>query len=436
MPDFAVRTRSLGKRYPLGRKAERHDQLRFALAAAMKAPFRNLSEIRRLGRRTGEDRDHIWALRDLSLEVRPGEVVGVIGRNGAGKSTLLKILSRITRPTEGIAEVRGRAASLLEIGTGFHPELTGRENVYLNGSVLGMTQSEIERKFDEIVDFSGVERFLDTPVKRYSSGMYLRLAFAVAAHLESEILIIDEVLAVGDADFQKRCLGKMESLAGGGRTVLFVSHNLGAVSRLCGRAVWLEDGRMIADGPAVKVTGEYLRTGTATNADWVSPETGLERSHVERVQILQAGSRLHGPARFDQPMRVVIDYGLVDRVRGLVVMFRVVDSVGNVVFTSWDADSRPAATAVRPAGRHRSTCHLPPAVLRPARYTVAVALFTPGGPMVDFQDNVASLEVGTVGYPLNPDRIGITTPLLDWDVELAAEEPGSRRPTGGRPESG
>ena len=243
----------LSKQYRLG-AGPRHDMLREVILWAAKAPFRRLRGFRRARQET------IWALKDVSFEVDRGEALGIIGRNGAGKSTLLKILSRITEPTEGCAELRGRVGSLLEVGTGFHPELTGLENIYLSGSTLGMRRSEIRRKLDEIIAFAEVERFIDTPVKRYSSGMYLRLAFAVAAHLDPEILLIDEVLAVGDAAFQKKCLGRMGDVAGGGRTVLFVSHNMGAVQQLTRRSILLDGGRIVRSGPTCEVIDHYLNT--------------------------------------------------------------------------------------------------------------------------------------------------------------------------------
>jgi len=259
MGEVAVRVEGLGKRYGIGARLQRHDTLRDQLADLVCGPLRRLRS--RAGRNptpNHERADHIWALKDVSFDVRPGEVVGIIGRNGAGKSTLLKILSRITAPTEGRAEVHGRVASLLEVGTGFNPELTGRENVYLNGAILGMKKAEIDRKFDEILAFAEVERFVDTPVKRYSSGMYVRLAFGVAAHLEPEILLVDEVLAVGDAAFQKKCLGKMGDVARGGRTVLFVSHNIAAVAGLCDRGLVLESGGLIFDGDVGEAVRCYL----------------------------------------------------------------------------------------------------------------------------------------------------------------------------------
>ncbi len=255
MSDIAIRVQELGKLYRIGTAAARHDTLRDALASLVR-PSRSFS---------GQDNkasngSHFWALKDISFEIKRGTVIGVIGRNGAGKSTLLKILSRITEPTTGFAEIHGRVGSLLEVGTGFHPELTGRENIYLNGAILGMKRVEIDRKFDEIVAFSEIERFLDTPVKRYSSGMYVRLAFAVAAHLEPEILLVDEVLAVGDAAFQKKCMGKMGDVAGHGRTVLFVSHNMGVISQMCPQSIALREGRIVDFGDTREVINRYLKT--------------------------------------------------------------------------------------------------------------------------------------------------------------------------------
>jgi lipopolysaccharide transport system ATP-binding protein len=259
MSAIAVRVENLSKMYRIGIEEGRADTLVGSLGNLFKTPVRNLRRLARLSRfKEEEGQDILWALRDISFEVQRGEVLGVIGRNGAGKSTLLKLLSRITYPSKGRIEILGRVSSLLEVGTGFHPELTGRENVYLNGTILGMTRKEIDRKFDEIVDFSGVEKFLDTPVKRYSSGMRVRLAFSVAAHLEPEILLIDEVLAVGDVEFQKKCLGKMENIATGGRTILFVSHQMAAVQNLCTRAVLLGDGRLLANGPTSEIISLYM----------------------------------------------------------------------------------------------------------------------------------------------------------------------------------
>jgi len=260
----AITIDGIGKCYQLVLRAQRYHMLRDVLMAAITAPFRRIAGLHGYGPAEGK----FWALRDVSFEVQRGEVIGIIGRNGAGKSTLLKILSRIVEPTEGRARMKGRVASLLEVGTGFHPELTGRENIYLKGAILGMHKEEIDRKFDEIVAFAETEKFLDTPVKHYSSGMYVRLAFAVAAHLEPEILIVDEVLAVGDTEFQKKCLGRIQQVAqGDGRTVLLVSHNMGAVRQLCDRAAYLRDGKLVSVGPAAEVVAEYLNSALETAQD-------------------------------------------------------------------------------------------------------------------------------------------------------------------------
>jgi len=265
MADFAIRAVGLSKQYRIGQLLRRHDTLRDQISSAAKALVHG--DLKRT------PPEMIWALEDVSFEIDQGEIVGIIGRNGAGKTTLLRLLSRISEPTAGYADVRGRLRSLLEVGTGFHGELTGRENIYLNGAILGMRRTEVNRKFDEIVEFSGVEKFLDTPVKRYSSGMYVRLAFAVAAHLEPEILIVDEVLAVGDAAFQKRCLGKMETIGRSGRTVVFVSHSMPTVTRLCSRAILLDGGHVVADGPTESIVARYLQAdlGTTARREWPEP---------------------------------------------------------------------------------------------------------------------------------------------------------------------
>src|ERR687885_144644 len=280
MTSIAIDVVGLSKQYRIGQMHSAIDTLRDHLMHGLRTL------------RTGRTpREHIWALDDVSFEVREGEVLGIIGRNGAGKTTLLRILSRITEPTRGYADVTGRVGSLLEVGTGFHTELTGRENIFLNGAILGMRRSEIVRKFDEIVEFSGIEKFIDTPVKRYSSGMFVRLAFSVAAHLEPEILIVDEVLAVGDADFQRRCLGKMESFGQSGRTVLFVSHSMPTIARLCPRLILLDRGRVVDDGPAERVIGHYLHgeQGTAARRAWPAEQApGDEYARLRSARVLDS----------------------------------------------------------------------------------------------------------------------------------------------------
>jgi len=302
MPDPAITIENLGKRYTIGHQRANVDGLRHAIEGAIRNPLAWL----RSSRQKKLQHVDFWALKDVSLQIQQGEVVGIIGRNGAGKSTLLKILSRITIPTEGRFRINGRTASLLEVGTGFHQELTGRENIFLNGAILGMTRAEIIRKFDEIVEFSGVEEFLDTPVKRYSSGMYVRLAFAVAAHLEPEILIVDEVLAVGDAAFQKKCLGKMGSFAQSGRTVLFVSHNMQAIRTLCQRCVWMKDGRLHKDGKADEIVEAYFNSISSEQSFSCSnPDYGLT---IQKVVLRNDRGEESGQFRPGEDLIVEISY--------------------------------------------------------------------------------------------------------------------------------
>jgi len=304
--DVVIRAEGLGKKYLIGHAAERerYVALRDVMARGARNLWRKTADMAR-GRAilAGDTAEEFWALRDVSFEVKRGEVLGIIGRNGAGKSTLLKILSRITEPSEGRVTIKGRVASLLEVGTGFHPELTGRENIYLNGAILGMTRAEIRRKFDEIVDFAEVEKFLDTPVKRYSSGMYVRLAFAVAAHLEPEILVVDEVLAVGDAEFQKKCLGKMSEVAGGGRTVLFVSHNMAAVGILCPRSMHVDAGAIVGFGQTPEIVSAYLRQRRITSGG-----AELEARKIQEELLLEHVLVVPSEIRSGDQMRVEIAF--------------------------------------------------------------------------------------------------------------------------------
>jgi len=334
MSDTVIRVENLGKKYIIGHQGNGHRTLRDVLAEAVSfRRFRNQkSEIRNL------KSEPFWALKDVSFEVTKGEVVGIIGRNGAGKSTLLKILSRITEPTTGRVRIRGRVASLLEVGTGFHPELTGRENVFLNGAILGMSREEIKRKFDEIVAFAEVEQFLDTPVKRYSSGMYVRLAFAVAAHLEPEILIIDEVLAVGDYEFQRRCLGKMNQVARGGLTVLFVSHNMTAIEELCPQSILLKNGRIERSGPTHQVVADYLSSTAAQSAWQIDGQTdreGTGSARITRLELLAAETdTLLESLTFRQSFRLRIHYQANKRLPDPRFGFALLSDKGERVFQS------------------------------------------------------------------------------------------------------
>jgi len=311
MSDTVIRVDRLSKLYRIGRPEDRYKTLRESIAAAMKAPFRRAAKLLRGHPYCAANVETIWALKNVTFEVKRGEVIGIIGRNGAGKTTLLKILSRITEPTEGYAEIRGRIGSLLEVGTGFHPELTGRENIYLNGAILGMKKEEIERKFDDIVAFAEVEKFIDTPVKHYSSGMYVRLAFAVAAHLEPEILMVDEVLAVGDAAFQEKCLGQMGEVARGGRTVLFVSHNMAAIESLCSRAILLKDGQLVENGLPEGVIQQYLVD--LSRKQHVSLGNRMDRQGNGRlrligISLMDSTDKQYSTLATGQEVKIVIEY--------------------------------------------------------------------------------------------------------------------------------
>jgi lipopolysaccharide transport system ATP-binding protein len=342
MSDSVILVENLSKLYRVGLREEMPDSLVGAIVGFVKRPAKNLQRLRKLSiyRRDhdGSD-DTIWALKDVSFEVERGEVVGIIGHNGAGKTTLLKILSRITKPTAGHADIDGRVGSLLEVGTGFHPELTGRENIYLNGAVLGMKRVEIDRKFDEILDFSGVEKFIDTPVKRYSSGMRVRLAFAVAAHLEPEILLVDEVLAVGDVAFQKKCLGKMGDVAKEGRTVLFVSHNMHAVRNLCARAMLLEEGRKVADGDVDDVMAVYLSDTEQQPEATIDLPPGRPGIPMvgRRLRFLGADGIPKTVFRMKEKWRMILEFELFQSLPHVIGAVGIRTVTGIPILTNWSA---------------------------------------------------------------------------------------------------
>jgi lipopolysaccharide transport system ATP-binding protein len=369
MGKIAVRVEGLSKEYRVGLRAEKYKTLRDSLASLATAPVRLF---RHRERKVVDE--WIWALEDVNFEVRAGEVVGIIGRNGAGKSTLLKILARITDPTQGFVEIHGRVGSLLEVGTGFHPELTGRENIYLNGAILGMRRSEIERKFDEIVAFSEVEQFIDTPVKRYSSGMYLRLAFAVAAHLEPEILLVDEVLAVGDADFQKKCLGKMGDVAQEGRTVLFVSHNMPAVQALCARAILLRKGSIAIDAGTGDVLREYLGhlQATAAHAFEDNPERrGDGTVRLTAARVLDDRGRPTERPVAGAPMSLEFEYENRIGAERADLMLSIWNHLGIAVA---HMSTRIAGEPVALASKGVVSCRIPNLPLPRGEYRVAVAV--------------------------------------------------------------
>ena len=421
MSNIAIRVENLSKEYHLGRAQERHDTLRDALAASFK-------RLRRRPSQRANQEDILWALKDVSFEVQRGEVVGIIGRNGAGKSTLLKILSQITEPTRGRAEIHGRVGSLLEVGTGFHPELTGRENIYLNGAILGMRRHEIDRQFDEIVAFAEIERFLDTPVKRYSSGMYVRLAFAVAAHLEPEILLVDEVLAVGDAAFQKKCLGKMGDVAKEGRTVLFVSHNMVAVQTLCGRVVWLDAGQAKAQGAANQIVTTYLRAGLTENDTservWpnIAAAPGNETVRLRRISVQPEDGQAGDVITMQTPFRIEVEYWNLLPAVHLHATVHVYNDQGIIAFTASAGFNPDPVLHIQPmTGRFRSICHIPGNLLNSGFHRVCLLLVR-GNMAATFRlDDAIGFEVLD-----NADRKfawfgrepGVLQPVLDWESQL------------------
>jgi lipopolysaccharide transport system ATP-binding protein len=367
----------LSKRYRIETADPRSDTLVAATVNFIKAPLANYRRLRDLAAPGSDGSEAIWALRDISFEVQPGEAVGLIGGNGAGKSTLLKILARITEPTGGRAVLRGRVASLLEVGTGFHPELTGRENVYLNGTILGMKKTEVGRKFDEIVAFSGIEKFIDTPVKRYSSGMRVRLAFAVAAHLEPEILFIDEVLAVGDAAFQKKCLGRMETVASHGRTVIFVSHNMQAIRNLCRRCLLLKDGMLAFDGDADSCIDRYFQQVQVNHASVVETTELPRRRPYESIRVDRVRMHVPGDAaivRSDGPLRVSIEFECLAPLQNVICGFYVETRESVIPFMVWSHD-RARPLDLQP-GRYVATGEIPKNYLAPGTYHLGVIAAT------------------------------------------------------------
>jgi lipopolysaccharide transport system ATP-binding protein len=416
MSEIAIRVENLGKQYRIGGPQARYKTIRESLVEAVQVPWRGVGNLLR-GHKQGADTDTtIWALKDVSFEIESGEAVGIIGRNGAGKSTLLKILSRITKPTEGYAKIHGRIGSLLEVGTGFHPELTGRENIYLNGAILGMKKREIDCKFDEIVAFAEIEKFMDTPVKHYSSGMYVRLAFAVAAHLEPEILLVDEVLAVGDAEFQKKCLGKMGDVAQGGRTVLFVSHNMTALQSLCQRAIWLREGRNAGDGPVGKIVPAYLQSaaGQVLEQTWSDPQTapGGPQGYLYRVNISPDG-HLTDAITVRTPIRIEFEYQnwAPDVLLNFSLVLYTLEEV--CVLNSVSSPAR------FPVGAVRGVCHIPANLLNDGTFRVRVLVVRDTAiPLLDCA-NAGMFQVYDVGREWNwyGKWVGVVRPDLEWTLE-------------------
>ena len=415
----AISVEGISKRYRIGQLHGAYGTLRDSMSATV---------ARMAKREHAPHHDEIWALRDVSFDVPDGTVLGIVGRNGAGKSTLLKILNKITTPTEGRAMLRGHVGSLLEVGTGFHPELTGRENVYLNGSLLGMKRREIAHKFDEIVDFAGVHAFIDTPVKRYSSGMSVRLAFAVAAHLEPEILLVDEVLAVGDAEFQRRCLGRMEELSNSGRTVLFVSHQMQAVSQLCDRALELEHGEIVNDGPAGEVVARYLQRvgGSGSEISWpdLASAPGGKVVRLRSVRIVDESGAAADAADVRNPVGVEIAFAVLQPGYKVLPKIKVVDSQGSIAFNALDTSERwhePSAP-----GDYVSTAWIPGNVLNEGLHSVEVAVVELGLVKLINRAGVRDAvsfhvqdpgEGGSARGNFRGQLRGVVRPLLEWTTE-------------------
>jgi lipopolysaccharide transport system ATP-binding protein len=423
----AISVKNLGKRYQIGAAETRfrYNMLRDVLMDTVYAPVRLVKAlVGRSDRRSNPN--FVWALKDITFDVEEGKVLGIVGRNGAGKSTLLKILSRVTEPTEGTVSVRGRVGSLLEVGTGFHPELTGRENIYMNGAILGMKRAEIDKKFDEMVEFSEVAQFIDTPVKRYSSGMYLRLAFAVAAHLEPEILVVDEVLAVGDAEFQRKCLGKMNDVAQQGRTVLFVSHNMSAILRLTQEAIVLKKGQMIKRAPTPEAVDFYLSSGQAETGErlWTPDEVPANSAPFRPValRLKDKTGKVVDTVRSTELVTVEWEYQLDAPVTGLRVGMYLSTMRGEYVFTAFDTDDarQYEQFGTRQAGRYMSCCQIPADFFNEGRYALGVNASSFGVRRYFMDENALSFSVDISGAPGTqwPElRQGPIRPRLVWKIE-------------------
>lgn len=410
MSDIAIRVENLSKMYKIGASQARYQTLRESLMNGFSSSVERLK-----GNQPKED-NIIWALKDISFEVKHGEVLGIIGRNGAGKSTLLKILSRITRPSSGRFELNGRVGSLLEVGTGFHPELTGRENILLSGAILGMKRKEINRKFDEIVDFAEIEKFLDTPVKHYSSGMYMRLAFSVAAHLEPEILLVDEVLAVGDAEFQKKCLGKMGDVAGEGRTVLFVSHNMGAINQLCSRGILIERGILKLDSKILTIISEYSKSNRIINLQNFSIKS--EEIILNSLNIYQKKTKDNNLFITDEPIFIQWKYEIKKETFGLRIGFDLVSLDGITIFRTFDDDYY--GTLIKKTGKYKATCKIDGSLLKNTKYILYPRIGIHNSKWILFSDSGIEISLHNhagVNSRYNDDRPGVIMPKLVWEIE-------------------
>jgi lipopolysaccharide transport system ATP-binding protein len=426
-----IKAEHVSKQYRIGTAEASRQSLREILAAVGKNP------VKQFRRMAGTNRETIWALRDISFEVQAGEVLGFIGPNGAGKSTLLKILSRITEPSEGRIEIYGQVGSLLEVGTGFHPELTGRENIFLNGAILGMRRAEIGRKFDEIVAFSEVEKFIDTAVKYYSSGMYMRLAFAVAAHLEPEILIVDEVLAVGDAAFQKKCLGKMGEAANEGRTVLFVSHSMLAVQSLCERVFWLDQGKLVESGPASKVLSDYFKTSEIAaetfEESWedISHAPGNDIVRLHRIRVRRQEGYTSGPLTMKTPFKVDVDYWKLQPDAELHITLHFYTAQDQIAFTTGSAAS--GFSSRKASGLFRSTCYVPGELLNSGRHHFSVYVVKDKSSVICQHRSKVSFDIIDLqersGSWFGREQ-GVVAPVLKWTTDELGKSSGNGRLSG------
>lgn len=424
---IATKVENLSKSYIIKHKGESgNDTLSGLISDKIKRPFnKSKNEIQHNSKAKEKSKEEFWALKDLNFEIKKGERVGIIGHNGAGKSTLLKILSRITEPTSGKISTNGRVTSLLEVGTGFHPELTGRENIFLNGAILGMHRSEIKRNFDEIVSFSEVGKFLDTPVKRYSSGMYVRLAFAVAAYLESEILIVDEVLSVGDAQFQKKCLGKMQDISSeGGRTVLFVSHNMQAITNLCNRAILLNKGTVIQDDETAKVIQNYLMFETSKSGfiEWDNENAPGDSSiKLRAVKVLDADNNVRNHFFSKSPIRIQIDFEIMKLDDLLVIGFDLTNEDGIILFRSYHHDGKQEDWPKLRLGKNSVFCEIPSGLLREGTYHLSPKISLHATKWIFDSDPLLSFEV-ELNHGISPywsfynksNRPGIISLITPW----------------------
>jgi lipopolysaccharide transport system ATP-binding protein len=416
MSDIAIHVEKLSKSYQITHNAQRkYRTLQEDVVEFLKRPLSAASRASR--------RETFWALKDISFDVKYGEVLGIIGRNGAGKSTLLKVLSRITKPTSGYADIYGRVGSLLEVGTGFHPELTGRENIFLNGAVLGMSRRVIQNHFDEIVAFAEIEQFLDTPVKRYSSGMYMRLAFAVAAHLEPEVLVVDEVLAVGDAEFQRKCIGKMGDVARSGRTVLFVSHNMAAVKSLCTRGLLLAHGQIASQGLIEAVVDEYIGSGSATNseADWAEASSVATNAPamLRAARVLNHDNLPSSQLPIHKPFDVEIEYEVLRSGSILNISLSIFDINGTYVFASPSNTDEQWYLKPHPKGVYISRCQIPPNLFNSGIFSVSVLLVEAGSFVIAQKDHAISIEMVDTGETRKGYFGfwgGVVRPMLQWNT--------------------